>query len=48
MDGESDGERWMKRGRWMDGESYVERLVERAMDGVSDKEIWMERVMSRD
>jgi hypothetical protein len=32
----------------MDGESYVERLVERAMDGVSDKEIWMERVMSRD
>jgi hypothetical protein len=41
-------ERWMKRGRWMDGESYVERLMERAMDGVSDKEIWMERVMSRD
>jgi hypothetical protein len=29
----------------MDGESYVERLMERAMDGVSDKEIWMERAM---
>jgi hypothetical protein len=41
-------ERWMKRGRWMDGESYVERLMERAMNGVSDKERWMERAMERE
>jgi hypothetical protein len=27
----------------VDGESDVERWIERAMDGDSDEEIWMER-----